>query len=141
MEVRVPVIAGGVEGIVHTLPRGALHLLKEDADVPPFIGDQRSASETLGDRGQQFVGAPAGACDVNDDRGQRHLQPIVGPCTNPCHNPQHPSSAQRRPARGRSAPSTTSSRLVPKSCRMTIAALRPGPPVIDPPGWVVPLVW
>jgi hypothetical protein len=32
---------------------------------------------------------------------------------------------------------TTSSMLVPKSLSMTVAAFRPGPPVTDPPGWVV----
>jgi len=32
---------------------------------------------------------------------------------------------------------TTSSMLVPKSLRMTVAAFRPGPPVTEPPGCVV----
>src|SRR5688500_1242201 len=36
---------------------------------------------------------------------------------------------------------TMLSRLIPRSSRMTIAAFRPGPPVIDPPGWVVAPVW
>ena len=36
---------------------------------------------------------------------------------------------------------TMLSRLIPRSSRMTIAALRPGPPVIEPPGWVVAPVW
>ena len=35
---------------------------------------------------------------------------------------------------------TTSSRLVPRSLSITIAALRPGWPVTDPPGAVVPPV-
>lgn len=30
-----------------------------------------------------------------------------------------------------------SAKSFPRSLRMTIAALRPGPPVTEPPGWVV----
>jgi hypothetical protein len=29
----------------------------------------------------------------------------------------------------------------PRSCRSTIAALRPGAPVMEPPGWLDPPVW
>ena len=36
---------------------------------------------------------------------------------------------------------TTSSMLVPRSLSITIAALRPGWPVTEPPGAVVPPVW
>ena len=36
---------------------------------------------------------------------------------------------------------TTSSMLVPRSLSITMAALRPGWPVTDPPGAVVPPVW
>jgi hypothetical protein len=75
----VPVIAGDVERIVHALPRGALGFLKNNAHVTPLVGHQRFSAEMLGDRGKQVVGAPSRARDVNDDRGQRHQHPIVGP--------------------------------------------------------------
>ena len=40
-----------------------------------------------------------------------------------------------------SPPPSSSSASKPKSASMTTAALRPGPPVTEPPGWVVPPVW
>jgi len=68
----VPVIAGGVERIVHALPRGAFGFLKQNAHVPPLVGDLRSSAEMLGDGRKQLVGTPPRARDVDDGRGQRH---------------------------------------------------------------------
>jgi hypothetical protein len=68
----VPVIAGGVERIVDALPRGAFGFVKQNAHVPPLVGDLRSSAEMLGDGRKQFVGTPPRARHVDDDRGQRH---------------------------------------------------------------------
>jgi hypothetical protein len=68
----VPVIAGGVERIVDALPRGTLGFLKQNAHVPPLVGDLRSSAEMVGDRRKQLVGTPPRARHVDDDRGQRH---------------------------------------------------------------------
>jgi hypothetical protein len=72
LQMLVPVIAGGVKRIVDALPRGALGFLKQNAHVPPLVGDLRSSAEMLGDGGKQLVGAPSRARHVDDDRGQRH---------------------------------------------------------------------
>jgi hypothetical protein len=72
MEMLVPVIAGGVKRIVDALPRGARGFLKQNAHVPPLVGDLRSTAEMLGDGRKQLVGTPSRARHVNDDRGQRH---------------------------------------------------------------------
>ena len=73
VEMLVPVIAGGVERIVDALPRGALGFLKQNAHVPPLVGDLRpSADEMPGDGRKQLVGTPPRARHVDDDRGQRH---------------------------------------------------------------------
>jgi len=72
VDMLVPVIAGGVERFVDALPRGVLGFLKQNAHVPPLVGDLRSSAEVLGDGGKQLVGAPSGARHVDDDRGQRH---------------------------------------------------------------------
>jgi hypothetical protein len=72
MEVLVPVIAGGVQRIVHALPSGALRLLEKYAHVTPLVGHKRFSPEMLGHRGKQLVRAYSRARDVNDDRGQRH---------------------------------------------------------------------
>ena len=45
------------------------------------------------------------------------------------------------PAHSPALSATSSSRLLPKSFSITAAALRPGPPEIEPPGWVVEPVW
>jgi hypothetical protein len=79
MEVLVPVIAGGVKRIVHTLPGRALRVLEKDAHVAPLVGGERFSPEMLGHRGKQFVSASGRARDVDDDCGQRHQRPIVGP--------------------------------------------------------------
>jgi hypothetical protein len=72
VEMLVPVIGGGVERIVHVLPRGALGFLKQNAHVPALVGDLRSSAEMLGDGRKQLVCTPPRAHHVYDDRGQRH---------------------------------------------------------------------
>jgi hypothetical protein len=72
MEMLVPVTAGGVKRIVDALPRGVLGFLKQNAHVPPLVGDLRSSAEMLGDGGEQLVGAPSGARHADDDGGERH---------------------------------------------------------------------
>jgi hypothetical protein len=72
VEVLVPVIAGGVKGIVYALPRGALGFLKKDAQVPALVRDRRSSAELLSDGGKELVCAPSRARHVDDDRGERH---------------------------------------------------------------------
>lgn len=67
-----PVIARCVKRIVDALPRGGLGLLEEDANVPPLVGGLQLSTEVVGDPGEQFVGAPSRARDVEDDRGERH---------------------------------------------------------------------
>ena len=75
----LPVIAGGGEGIVDVLPRRALGLLEEDPHVTEFVGRLRLSAEMAGEPGQQFVGAPSWAHDVEDDRGERHPPGTVAP--------------------------------------------------------------
>jgi Acetamidase/Formamidase family len=58
MEVLVPVIAGSVECIVYAMPRGAPGFLKQDAHMPPLVGDRRLSAEMVGEGDKQFVGAP-----------------------------------------------------------------------------------
>lgn len=72
MEMLAPVIAGGVKRIEDALPRRALGFLKQNAHVPPLVGDLRSSAEMLGDGRKQLVGTPSRARHVDDDRGQRH---------------------------------------------------------------------
>jgi hypothetical protein len=72
MQMLVPIIAGGVERIVHALPRCALRVLEKNAHVAPLVRDEHLSPEVLGHRGKQFVSAPSWARHVNDDRGQRH---------------------------------------------------------------------
>jgi hypothetical protein len=72
MEVLAPVTAGGVKRIVYALPRGALGFLKQNAHVPPLVGDLRSSTEMLGDGGKQLVGARSRARHVDDDGSDRH---------------------------------------------------------------------
>jgi len=72
MEMPAPVIAGGVKRIVDALPRGALGFLKQNAHVPPLVGDLRSSAEMLGDGGKQLVGARSRARHVDDDGSERH---------------------------------------------------------------------
>jgi hypothetical protein len=72
VEVLVPVVAGGFERIVDSLPRGALGFLKQNAHVPPLVGDLRSSAKMLGGGRKQLVGTSPRARHVDDDRGQRH---------------------------------------------------------------------
>ena len=72
MEMLAPVTAGGVEGIVDALPRGALGFLKKNTHVPPLVGNLRSSTEMLGDGGKQLVGARSRARHVDDDGSERH---------------------------------------------------------------------
>ena len=69
----LPIVAGGVEGVVDALPRRRLGFLEEDAHVAPLVGGVHRSAEMTGEPGKQFVGTPAGAHDVQDDRGERHL--------------------------------------------------------------------
>jgi hypothetical protein len=71
-EMLVPVMARGVERFVDALPRRVLGFLKQNAHVPPLVGDLRSAAEMLGDGSKQLVGTPSRARHVDDDHGQRH---------------------------------------------------------------------
>jgi hypothetical protein len=72
MEVLAPVTAGGVKRIVYALPRGALGFLKQNAHVPPLVGDLRFSAEMLGDGGKQPVGARSRARHADDDGSERH---------------------------------------------------------------------
>jgi hypothetical protein len=72
MEMLVPVIAGGVKRIADALPRRTLGFLKQNAHVPPLVGDLRSSAEMLGDGRKQLVGTPSRARHMDDDHGQRH---------------------------------------------------------------------
>ena len=47
----------------------------------------------------------------------------------------------QRQGRAPAAAAITSAGSWPRSCSSTIAALRPGAPVMEPPGWVDPPVW
>jgi hypothetical protein len=108
MEVLVPVIARGVERIVHALPRGALRLLEKNADVTPLVGDKRFSPEMLGHRGKQLVRASSRARDVNDDRGQRHECRSYGLTRTPGRYPRARDGYTRL-----TGPSVHSARAVP----------------------------
>jgi hypothetical protein len=72
VEVLVPVVAGGVERVMDVIPRGARGLLEQKAHVPALVGGRRCLAKLVGDGGQQCVGPVPRACDVDDDRGERH---------------------------------------------------------------------
>jgi hypothetical protein len=73
VEVLLPVVAGGVESVMHALPRRRLGFLEEDAHVAALIGRVRRTAELTGQPGKQLVGTPSRAHHVQDDRGERHL--------------------------------------------------------------------
>jgi hypothetical protein len=73
VQVLLPVVADGVERVVHALPRGRLGLLEEDAHVAALVGRVRRAAELAGQPGKQLIGTPSRAHYVQDDRGERHL--------------------------------------------------------------------
>jgi len=72
VEVLPPVIAGGVEGVVHVIPRDAPGFLEKNAYVAALVDGQRPPTEVLGRRSEQFIGALARVRDVNDDCGEWH---------------------------------------------------------------------
>jgi hypothetical protein len=91
----VPVIAGGVERIVDALPRGALGFLKQNAHVPPLVGDLRSSAEMLGDGRKQLVTWTMIA--VSGTRADRSR----GPPTHPARATRFRRHRPGSPARGR----------------------------------------
>jgi hypothetical protein len=72
VEVLVPVLAGGINGVVNAIPRGARGLLEKKADVAAVISGRRFSTELTGDGGQQCGGPVSRACDMDNYRGQRH---------------------------------------------------------------------
>jgi hypothetical protein len=72
LQVLLPVVAGGLEGVVDALPARIRALLEQEPDVPALVGSVHLLAELAGNGGKQFVGARSWARHVDDDCGKRH---------------------------------------------------------------------
>jgi hypothetical protein len=73
LQVLLPVVAGGLEGVVDALPARVAALLEQQTNVPAVVGDMRLLAEAVGHGSKQLVGARSWARHLHDDRGKRHL--------------------------------------------------------------------
>src|SRR5262249_49171942 len=122
----------------HLLTPALAHVLSKDArqDIGDRTGAERHHNGHALVRPSLRRGRRRGY-----ETGRHHGGRAEHKAQNPFHRfppaVTHFASAADRSAEAAFLAATNSSRLLPKSLSMTAAAFRPGPPEIDPPGWVV----